>query len=80
MRELDTESIKRVKDFVKEARERELRKEKKERFRKQVGEAVFGIFCVLLGLIALNQGFNICTRFDGNCKSHPEHLLFTPRK
>lgn len=80
MRGLDTESIKRVEDFVKEARERELRKEKRENFRREVGQVVFGTFCVLLALAALNQGFNICTRLDGNCENHPEPLLFTPRK
>lgn len=59
---------------------RELKRQENEKFREEVGQFVFGIFITFILLFALHLGFNVCMKFEGDCKNNPESLLFTPRK
>jgi hypothetical protein len=70
-----TETEDRTLKFVKEMIDRENKKKAKESFWGEVRTALF----VLVFLLALNQGFNICMKPSGNCSSDPDSLLFTPR-
>jgi regulator of replication initiation timing len=71
----DFDKVANVQDYIRRLNQRR----EKKNIRKHVVEVVFRLFCVFIGLAALNQGFNVCTRLDGNCRNHSEHLLFTSR-
>jgi hypothetical protein len=66
----------RIWNLVKELNDRE----NKRPFWKEVGTALFGLFVVLVFLLALNQGFNICMKPSGDCSRDPDSLLFKPRE
>jgi len=74
-----TEPEDRTLKFVKEMIDRENKKKAKEVFWGGVRTSLFGLFSVLVFLLALNQGLNICMKPSGNCSSDPDSLPFTPR-
>jgi hypothetical protein len=70
----------RIWNLVKELNDRENKKRAKEAFWEDVRTALFGLFVVLVFLLALSQGFNICMKPSGDCSRDPDSLLFKPRE
>ena len=69
-----------IEELLRTNLDKNLKRQAKEKFREEVGQFVFGIFIIFVFIFALHLGFNVCMKFEGDCKNNPESLLFTPRK
>lgn len=67
-------------DVIKDIIDKERKKVEREQFKENLYGFIFGAFGILLYLVALHPGFNICLELSGDCKSKPESLLFQYRK
>lgn len=66
--------------FIKERLEKQNKQKRREELKEEIGRTIFGLSFIILFIVALHLGFNVCIKFQGDCKNNPESLLFTPRK
>ena len=67
-------------EFIKERLEKKNKQKRREELKEEIGQFIFGLSFILLFIVSLHLGFNVCMKFQGDCKNNPESLLFTPRK
>lgn len=67
-------------DVIKGIIDKERDRAKKEEFKSDIYGFIFGASGILLFLVALHLGFNVCMEPSGDCKSKPQSFLFQPRK
>jgi hypothetical protein len=67
-------------EFIKEMLEKQNKQKRREELKEEIGQFIFGLSFTILFIVALHLGFNVCMKFQGDCKNNSESLLFTPRK
>lgn len=67
-------------DVIKDIIDKERKKAEREQCIEDICRFFFHLAFILLFLVSLRLGFNVCMEPSGDCRDKPESLLFQPRK
>lgn len=67
-------------DAIKDLVDKQRKKAEREQRKEDIYRFFFHLAFILLFLVALRLGFNVCMEPSGDCRDKPESLLFQPRK
>jgi hypothetical protein len=73
-------SYDRIQDWLKVLMEKRAREKERKKNLDEFGRLLFTLFCILVLLISVRLGLDICLRIDGNCEDNTQHLLFKPQE